>query len=87
MNRVMRKIRRWSKRSKLLAVNDDNLEKWFDSLGILDKLKGEQGQCFVCKEKINIDRIQMVSRVKGDIVIVCDKPECMYNFTQDYGEV
>ena len=87
MNGVMRKIRRWSKRSKLLAVNDDGLEKWFDSLGILDKVKGGEEQCFVCKEKIDIDKIQIVSRVEGEIVIICDNPECIYNFTKDYGKV
>lgn len=86
MNRVLRKIRRWSKRSKLLAVDDNVLEKWFDSLGILDRVKGGEVQCFVCKGNIDIDRIQMVSRVEGEIVIICDKPECMYHFTQDYGK-
>jgi len=86
MNRVVRKIRRWSKRSKLLAIDDDGLEKWFGSLGILDRVKGGEVQCFVCKGKIDIDRIQMVSRVESEIVIICDKPECMYNFTQDYGK-
>jgi len=86
MNRVMRKIKRWSKRSKLLAVNDDGLEKWLDSLGILHRVKGGEAHCFVCKEKIDIDRIQMVSQVEGEIVIICDKPECMYHFTQEYGK-
>lgn len=86
MNRVMRKIRRWSKRSSLLAVSDDDLEKWFASLGILDRVKGGEVQCFVCKGNIDIDRIQMVSQVEGEIVIICDKPECMYHFTQEYGK-
>lgn len=84
MNRLMRKVRRWSKRSKLLAIDDDGLEKWLGSLGILDRMKGREVQCFVCKEDIDIDKIQMVSRVEGEIVLICDKPECMYNFTQGY---
>ena len=84
MNRLMRKVRRWSKRSKLLAIDDDGLEKWLDSLGILDRVKGRDVQCFVCKGVIDIDSIQMVSRVEGEIVIICNKPECIYNFTQDY---
>ena len=84
MNRVLRKIRRWSKRSKLLAIDDNGLEKWFDSLGILDRVKGGEVQCFVCKGNIDIDNVQIVSRVKDEIVLVCDKPECLYNFNKEY---
>ena len=86
MNRVIRKIRRWSKRSKVLAVSDDDLEKWFASLGIIDRVKNGEIQCFVCKGNIDINNIQMVGRIEGEIVIICDKPECIYHFNQDYGK-
>jgi uncharacterized protein with PIN domain len=86
MNKLMRKIRRWSKRSKILAVSDDGLEKLLTSLGILDRLKRGEMRCFVCKRNISADSIQMVSRVKGEIVVVCDKPECVYSFAQEQGK-
>ena len=86
MNRLMRNIRRWSKRSTLLAINDNSLESWFDSLGILDRVKCGEMECCVCTEKTSIDHIQMVSRIKGEIVIICDKPECVNNFKQAYAK-
>ena len=84
MNEFMRKIRRWSRRSKILAICDDNIEKWLASLGILDRVKGGKIKCFVCKGDIDINNVQFVSRVKGEIVLVCDKPECIYHFTEEY---
>jgi hypothetical protein len=84
VNRFMRKIERWSKRSKLLAICDEDIEKWLTSLGILDRVKDGKIQCFICKGDININSIQIVSRVKGEIVLVCDKPECIYHFTKEH---
>jgi hypothetical protein len=84
VNGFMRKIRRWSKRSKLLAVCDEDIEGWLASLGILDRVKDGKMQCFICKGEINISNIQIVSRVKGEIVLVCDKAECICNFTKEY---
>ena len=82
MNRFIEKIRRWTKRSELLAVSDDDLEKWLSSLRILNKVKRGKVHCFVCKESIDIGNLQMVSRVGGKLVFVCDKPECTYQFTR-----
>ena len=80
IERVIRKVRRWSKRSKILAIGDHDLEKWLASLGIIDKVKSGEEQCFVCKERVDINSIQMVSQIGGKIVLVCDKPECIYHF-------
>jgi len=85
MERVIRKIRRWSKRSKLLAISDRDLEKWLASLGILDRVRTGGEQCFICGERVDINNIQMVSQIEGEIVLVCDKPGCIYHFAESTG--
>jgi hypothetical protein len=78
------KIKRWSKRSVLLAIGDEDIENWLASLGVLDKVKDGKMQCYICKGDININNIQIVSRSKNEIVLVCDKPECIYHLTQEH---
>lgn len=82
MNRLMKAIRRWSRRSKLRAVSDDYLEQWLDSLGVLNQTRNGDWRCCICGEPVDVPSIQMVGRVGGQLVPVCDKLDCMYRFTQ-----
>ncbi len=84
MNEFIRRIRRWSKRSKLLAICDDNIEKWLESLGILERVKCGEINCFICKGDIDINNIQFISQFEGEIILICDKPDCIYSFTEEY---
>ena len=85
MNMLIRKIRRWSKRSKVLAVSDDSLEEWFASLGILDRVKAGNAKCAICGGKVDIASVQIIAQLEGEVTFVCDKPRCMYQFTQEHG--
>jgi len=82
LQKTIRKVKRWAKRSNLVAISDHNLAEWLASLGILDKVENGEERCLICKEKVGISSIEIVTRMEGEIRLVCDKPECVYHFTK-----
>lgn len=82
LHKIIRKVRRWTSRSKLLAISDHNLAAWLASLGILDRVENGEERCFICKEQIGINSIEIVTRIDGEIRLICDKPECVYHFNK-----
>jgi hypothetical protein len=80
MNRLMRKIRRWSKRSEILAVADQDLERWLGSIGLLQTLDRGELTCHVCGAPIRRDDLQLVASLEGHTVVVCDRSHCVRSF-------
>ncbi len=82
MRKLLKKIKRWSSRTRILAVSNDDAEVWLSSLGLLDNLNENKISCLVCGSPINIDNWQLVSRVKGQIVMCCDDALCIARFAE-----
>jgi len=80
MKQLIRKVRRWSKRKELLAVADDHLDEWLDTIGLLSPINHGEVTCHVCKVPIDKENLHMVSRLQGELIVICDNLDCTRHF-------
>jgi len=59
------------------AVHDQDVEKLFERLGILRKLKEGKLKCKFCKATITSENLHSLFPQSGAIKVVCDKIECV----------
>ncbi len=80
MNRLRRKIRRWSKRTVIPAIPEDAREEVLQSLGLLEPLVNGVLKCEVCGTVVTLDNLAMFRVENGEFVFSCDTPSCMISF-------
>jgi len=78
-------LRRWSSREEILAVGDDYLVEWLDSIGMLSLFNNGEVHCNICNVQIDKDNMQMIARLKGELVFVCNNPICIHDFISVMG--
>lgn len=62
--------------SKVSAIHDDDLSRFLESLGLLEKLRAGQLTCHFCKTAVSESNLHAVFPFQRTIRIACDKPEC-----------
>ncbi len=82
MNNLIRKIRRWSSRTPILAIRDDDLEEWLNTLGVLESFRSGEVGCFVCKKSLDLYSLQMVGQVHNKVVFCCSESNCIIMFSK-----
>ncbi|MHA1279708.1 MAG: hypothetical protein ACTSQ8_21095 [Candidatus Helarchaeota archaeon] len=83
MKKLLKKIKRWSSRQKIFAINDKEVK---NLLSTLDQLEPEEEFiqiCFICGKQVNVDNIQLISSVKGAVVFCCDNKSCVQIFAEE----
>ena len=65
------------RKTKVKAVHDSDLLEVLESLGVLKKIQNNQVKCVYCGELITLTNIEAVFRDKGEIKLICSKPECL----------
>ena len=64
-------------KEKLKSVHDQDLERLFERLGILGKLKHRKLKCKFCKTIITLENLHSLFPQSGSIKLVCDRTECV----------
>jgi hypothetical protein len=72
------------KNHKLEAVFDSDLESILKDLGMLDKLNNGSLRCYYCKEVISLSNLQYIFPKKGQIVVSCNKPDCVLRLEGEF---
>lgn len=62
---------------KIKAIHDNNLEEFFESLGINSKFQAGKLSCAFCKEVVNFDNLHSVFPDSGAVKLACSKPKCV----------
>lgn len=63
--------------SNLRAVFDDDLDQLIDSLGLRDQFESGNIRCGFCNEVITFDNLRALTKIKDEIVVICDKAQCI----------
>ena len=87
MKRLLSNLRRWSKREEILAVPDDRLDEWLDRIGLLSGIEEGEMVCEVCHERVDKTNLEIVSRQRGKLIVVCANPACVGGFLAGGREV
>jgi len=73
----MKRRRDWSKKQKIRAVHDDDLEGFLDSLDLLQNLKRGELRCTICGVQVTLDNFGAVGSHNGTIILACDRTSCL----------
>jgi len=68
--------------NKIKVVQDEDLEKFLESIMVLDGIKSGKINCKICGIKITIKNLQAVYSKESKIYFICDKPHCI-KYLQD----
>lgn len=60
----------------LKAVYEKDTEKLLKSLGLLEKVKKREIQCFFCSDTVTLENFGGLLRKDGKLRFFCDKIEC-----------
>lgn len=64
-------------RQKIHVVANNDLEKFLDSLNLLEDLQINSLQCSICKETLSLDSIGCIYPFQHEIKICCDQLLCL----------
>lgn len=64
-------------KKRIRAIHDEDLEKFLEGLGILNKFKYGKLKCKFCNRIITFDNLHSLFPQSGDIKFVCDSPNCV----------
>lgn len=69
----------FSNKSKhaIKAVEDQDLEKYLNSLGVLEEIKKGEVLCQYCGNKITIESLEAIVPRDGSVKFVCRNKNCM----------
>ena len=68
-----------TKKEKIYAVHDRDLENFLASIGLLDRIKKGEITCAMCEDTITLDNLGFVSPIENDIEVCCDNSKCYYH--------
>lgn len=60
------------------AIHDNNLINILTDLNILDKINEKKLRCANCGEIITLDNLAGIRKLKNDVLLICDNPECIF---------
>jgi len=80
MKKLIKKLKRWSIRTRIKAVSDDDSEYLLTSLGLIESLNNNKLKCVICGKQICIDNWQLIGKVKGNFVLSCNSSNCVVQF-------
>lgn len=77
---LRRKIKRWSNREELLAVDNQQLRSLLDSAGIREDLEAGEIDCAICGKPVSTSSVAALGRLGDSVAICCDRPTCLLEF-------
>lgn len=77
MRNLIAHIRRWSHRTHISAISDEDMERILGSLDVFDSLKSGQVTCLVCRNPVEPMSIGAITRVNGEAMFVCERQDCL----------
>ena len=63
------------------TIYHKDVAKFFESIGLSDKLAHGEIRCSVCGEIITLDNFRAVARKSENLLFCCDKESCIHEFT------
>ncbi|MFC2027189.1 hypothetical protein ACFLU3_00745 [Chloroflexota bacterium] len=73
----MVRLKWWTKRRKLDAVYDSDLEHFLSSIGVLKQIKAGAHQCVHCNSIVTLENLGAIYPISNDVSFVCDRPSCL----------
>jgi hypothetical protein len=64
------------KKYKINAVHEDDLDTFFDGLGLLNDLNNNKIKCSTCNCTVTKENFGCIYPYKNDIKLCCDKLDC-----------
>lgn len=61
---------------KIKAIHSDDMEKYLESLGVLEDIKAGKIVCSICSKQITIDNITCIYPEDKQIKFCCNKSGC-----------
>ena len=86
MQNILKKIRRWSSRTKIKAITSEESEVMFSSQLIKQKIVVHEVFCHICRKEINSNNWQLMSKLDDEIIFSCNEPFCIFQFIQKMRE-
>lgn len=71
-------LRRWRRREKLPAIDQENLIPLLVKLGMYDALLEGRLRCSFCEETLTLDNLQGLYRKDNEVAFFCIKPGCAW---------
>jgi hypothetical protein len=68
-----------TKKEKIYAVHDRDLEKFLAGIGLLERINRGEIRCATCEHTITLDNLGFVFPIKNEIEVCCDNPKCYYD--------
>lgn len=69
-----------SKPAIIHAIHDYDLEKFLDSIGLLNSIKAKKLRCKFCDSYITLESLYSVFPESGNISLVCSEDGCIQKF-------
>ena len=71
------------KKEIIKMVNENDLEKYLSSLGILEDINGGKIYCRFCGRKITLKNLQILFPYKNEILASCSRLICLEKLKAD----
>lgn len=68
---------------KIKGVYEKDLDKFLDSLGLLDKINRGEILCHFCRNHINKENFGGIIRLKGVLQVFCDDIDCYLKMIEE----
>ncbi len=59
------------------AILDDELEKFLDTLGVLNRFRRGKLKCKFCSKQITFENLHSIFPESGDIKTICNQSQCV----------
>ena len=67
-------------REVIRTVYNEEVSKFFESLGLSNKLEQQEIRCAVCSQAITVDNFRAVTNRSGNLIFCCNKEACIEGF-------
>lgn len=74
------------KKQNVDAVYDDDLTDLLKNLGVLDRLRSGNMNCFFCDSAVTEKNLLAVIPYQGQVCVSCDRPECVTALNRHLGQ-
>lgn len=65
------------KKYKIKMVNEEDLERYLSSIGILESIKKGEMHCKFCGTKITLKNLQVIYPYNNKIYLICSRKKCL----------
>ena len=84
--KLFAKVKRWTSRTEIKAVNGENSTKFLYSLGIINQGQSGDLSCSICGKHIELDKWEMLGRLNSEFVFCCSNSGCLNKFIKLFRE-